>query len=329
MAALQPGTKYFIITAGATGSGKTGLIFETAKQLGLELNDGNYAKILVDDLVETDPKYKAKIDEILMKIKQECGQNAKLCEKTKLENPTQELLKEFGSAYFDTRQAKGCGLEVADPKVGSCDEENDANLKNATDNRKHVIFEFTGGYIPTWLLNEQYIPQGYTIVLSYTFVNIDELIKRNTSRAYSAVEEYERAVKTPELRAPRLPDISKENFTKVLNTIKTVLLDIYSSCIKSYAAEKCGTKSIDRLLLFDNNGSTMNKIFDSNTDNRDLTSFSALIDPFFPAIPIAETTPIVQATGTEGGKSRSKKSKGKRRKASRKRTIRRGRRRNK
>jgi Ni2+-binding GTPase involved in maturation of urease and hydrogenase len=34
MAALQPETKYFIITAGATGSGKTGLIFETAETLG-------------------------------------------------------------------------------------------------------------------------------------------------------------------------------------------------------------------------------------------------------------------------------------------------------
>jgi len=323
MAVVQAGPKYFIITAGATGSGKTDLIFETAKQLRLELNEVNYAKILVDDLVETDPKYKAKIDEILSKIKQECGQDHEECEKTKLENPTQELLKEFGSAYFDTRQAKGCGLVDADPNVGSCDEKNDANLKDATDNRKHVIFEFTGGYIPTWLLTEQYIPQGYTIVLSYTLVDIDKLIERNTSRAYSAVKEYEDAEKTQELRAPRLPDISKENFTKVLNTIKTALLDIYSSCIESYIEEKCGSRRIDRLLLFDNRKRPMKKIFDSSEGKLELAGFSALIDPFFPVIP------IVSATAASGGKSKKKRSKSKRRKASRKRTTRRGRRRNK
>ena len=328
MAELQPETKYFIITAGATGSGKTGLIFETAKQLGLELKDGNYAKILVDDLVETDPKYKAKIDEILMKIELACEEERECegreecegvekCEKTKLENPTQELLKEFGSAYFDTRRAKGCGLEEADPNVGSCDEKNDANLEAATKNRKHVIFEFTGGYIPTWLLDEKYIPQGYTIVLSYTLVNIEELIKRNTSRAYSAVKEYETAKKTQELRAPRLPDISEENFTKVLNTIKTVLLDIYGSCIKSYTPEKCGTKSIDRLLLFNNDGSAMVNIFDSSKNILEPAQFSVLIDPFFPE------------TKAKGGKSKSKRSKSKRRKSRKKRTLRKRNRRNK
>jgi cytidylate kinase len=313
---MQTETKYFIITAGATGSGKTGLILKTAETLGLKLEEGNYAKILVDDLVETDPKYKAKIDEILMKIKREC-EGREECEKIKLENPTQELLKEFGSAYFNTRQAKGCGLADVDPKIGSCDEENDANLKNAIDARKHVIFEFTGGYIPTWLLDEKYIPQGYTIVLSYTLVNIDELIKRNKSRAYSAVKEYESAEKTQELRAPRLPDISKENFTKVLNTIKTVLLDIYDSCIKLYNSDICGPRQIDRLLLFNNNGNPMINIFDSDRNKLDSDAFSTLIEPFFPA------------TKAEGGKSRNKRSKSKRRKAGKKRTLRNRNRRNK
>ena len=49
---------YIIITLGPTGSGKTKLIKETISYLGVK---NNYVKILIDDLIENNNKYKEKI----------------------------------------------------------------------------------------------------------------------------------------------------------------------------------------------------------------------------------------------------------------------------
>jgi Ni2+-binding GTPase involved in maturation of urease and hydrogenase len=57
---------YFIITSGATGSGKTKLITEVMKYLNIETKP--FIKILVDDLVENDDKYKCKVSEIINSV---------------------------------------------------------------------------------------------------------------------------------------------------------------------------------------------------------------------------------------------------------------------
>ena len=49
---------YFIITAGATGAGKTSLIEKTMQHLGLH---EDYVTILIDDLVEQNAVYKKKM----------------------------------------------------------------------------------------------------------------------------------------------------------------------------------------------------------------------------------------------------------------------------
>ena len=43
---------------------------------------------------------------------------------------------------------------------------------------QHIILETTGSYIPAWLLNEKSLNKKYTIVFSYSLVNLDNLIKK-------------------------------------------------------------------------------------------------------------------------------------------------------
>ena len=117
---------FFIITVGATGSGKTGLINKTMEYLGIQTQE--YVKILVDDLVENDPKYKASIMQIIDKVINNCKQEnicnkrcyeyytkdqtkyeecieseVKICEQQKYNNPSDTLFKEFVDAYYFSR----------------------------------------------------------------------------------------------------------------------------------------------------------------------------------------------------------------------------------
>jgi len=250
--------KYFIITAGPTGSGKSSLIIETLKQLKIE--NEPYEKILVDDLVENDEKYKNRINKIISDTEQECyyDTNILYCEKNKYENPNQKLLDAFKNAYFNTRQEPGC---LNNQENKTCDVINDDKIKNTKN--KHIIFEFTGSYIPTWLLNLNWIHTNYKIIFTYSLVHLNKLIERNKSRAFKAIEEFKNDNSKP---APRLPDISIEKFQPIVSSIKNTLVDLYNNCIKSYDVKTCGDRKIDRLFLFDNNGSKLELKFDSNSD---------------------------------------------------------------
>jgi energy-coupling factor transporter ATP-binding protein EcfA2 len=61
---------YFIITAGATGSGKTSLDNSRLRVLGLP-EDSEYTKILIDDLVENSESYKTSVRKIIETV-QKC-----------------------------------------------------------------------------------------------------------------------------------------------------------------------------------------------------------------------------------------------------------------
>jgi len=278
--------KYLIITAGATGAGKSGLINETLKELGIYHDE--YAKILVDDLVENDPKYKIKVKNIITKVKTVCDMDPG-CIEHAYNNPRDfaashsvNLLQDFGDSYFAVRKSKGCGTSDSnDYSVPSCDDLNDQILKDAVATNKNVIFESTGSYIPSWLLNEEYVNPNYNIVVSYTLVSLRRLIERNKSRAIKSIQDFEKDYTKP---APRLPDISDENFSKAVLLIKTTLIDLFNSCIQNYETnkQKCGEKKIDRLLLFDNNGPKMIKIYDSVIDTDiSKSSFIKMIDDQF------------------------------------------------
>ena len=214
----------------------------------LNISNNDYTKILIDDLVENDPKYKAKVKNIIEKVKIECKEDAD-CIKNAYNDPNTiktpkniDLLKEFGDSYFEVRKSKGCGTDNSnDDSKQTCDDLNDQNLKKAVTENKRVVFESTGSYIPTWLLNKEYITDEYNIVFSYTLVNLKQLIKRNKSRAITSIQKFNDDNNNP---APRLPDISEEKFGKAVLQIKTTLIDLFNSCIKDYEnnTEKCGEK---------------------------------------------------------------------------------------
>jgi Ni2+-binding GTPase involved in maturation of urease and hydrogenase len=108
MDAFESNKKYYIITAGPTGSGKTKLIDNTIKHLNLNSSNNNlYKKFLVDDLVENDQIYKDKISTIIKDIETECKNdytNSTECEKEKYINPDENLIKKFNDAYFEVRK---------------------------------------------------------------------------------------------------------------------------------------------------------------------------------------------------------------------------------
>ena len=92
---------YLIITTGMTGSGKTSLIEKTIEYLNIK--GEKYVKILIDDIIENNDKYKQKIIKILAKIKESCKDEVDCIEK-KYKEPTKEMYKDFGDAYFTTRK---------------------------------------------------------------------------------------------------------------------------------------------------------------------------------------------------------------------------------
>ena len=276
---------YFIITAGATGSGKTQLITETMKHLGIEREQ--FVKILIDDLVENDDKYKLKIIEIYKSIKEECDKDVNKdskCEEFKYNNPNPELYKKFSDAYFETRNAIRCEPQKCQSNCNnllSFNQLNDQNLKNAVKENKHIVFEFTGSYIPDWLLNPSWITEKYNVVIAYSLVTLDNLVQRNKSRAYKAMKEFQTDHNKP---APRLPDVSKEKFKLIVSNIYDVLINLYDLCIVNYDnnKEKCGQKKINQLLIFDNNGSSMKSIYNSTkVPILKIDEFKKLIDQSF------------------------------------------------
>jgi hypothetical protein len=274
---------YFIITAGATGSGKTGLIQKTMKYLHIE--NEPFVRILVDELVENDDKYKSEVKHIIDSVTEECKNEGKCthgecyrnCEENKYKNPSAELYKQFSDAYFTTRKQRGC---MQNPDNLTCDNLNDQNLKDATSTSKHIIFEFTGSYIPDWLLDPSWIPDQYAIVTTYSLVTFDNLVKRNKSRAYLALQAFK---ENDNLPAPRVPNVSYDTFERAVSTIYAVLCKLYELCILNYTTniKTCGKRKISQLILFDNNGESLVNIFDSTLQQMNKDDFIKLITNHF------------------------------------------------
>ena len=259
---------YLIITAGNTGSGKTSLILETLQYIGID--NEPYVKILVDDLVENDSKYKAMVIAIINKIS-ELSLLENRPEEYYYNNPSTELYKSFSDAYFNTRNEFGClGSEL------NC---NDLNMKNLTDavkSRHNIIFEFTGQYIPAWLLSTDILGSSYNIVFSCSVVTIENLFFRNTSRAIKSVNMFKQDYTNNP--APRLPNVSKPELTKNVKNFRSILSRLYTFCILSHSEQVCGNRKINKLLVFDNNGERMRLIFDSNISSQ--TDFELINSSF-------------------------------------------------
>jgi hypothetical protein len=256
---MNDNKKYIIITCGVTGSGKSGLITETLKLLGLA--NEKYYKFLIDDLAEKDDRYKNNINQIINNIciecnRMDCNEKRTLsdCEKKIYNNPNEEILRQFEESYklarfekfFDNKNLNEINDEKLIEQLGVVE---DTNI---------IILETTGKSIPMWLLeNIQFNITGYTIVFSYIFVNLDNLVKRNKSRAIFSIENY---INNKDLPAPRLPDVSKEILKKNKFLVKKSFDEILKKCITKKI--DCGNNEI-RLLAFNNDGDTMKLIYDN------------------------------------------------------------------
>lgn len=250
---------YFIITAGATGSGKTKLIDETLDYLGI--SNELFERIMIDNLVENNENYKMQIKNIIMEEKSKCVGKSESCNKNAYLQPSKELFDKFRNAYYSVRDSPNCLKN----NPMNCNAINDEKIKTATSLSKNIIFESSSNIIPKWLLNINFIPSHYTVILSYSLVNIKNLQERNKLRAYEAIQKFEKNNYSP---APRLPNVSNPTFNNIIKNIKYTLIKIYKKCIKNYSVNigKCGNKKINQLLLFDNN-TVMQKKFDSKIDN--------------------------------------------------------------
>ena len=271
---------YLIVTLGPTGSGKSLLIEHTISYLGL---NPTYTKILIDDLVENNPKYKKKVLSIIHEVFKECQKEGKFCQDIKCtkcdtssyyQNPTKNLLDKFQTAYYTTRKEANCVIG----STLNCDDQNDLILKNAIKNNDNIIFETTGGYIPSWLISSPYITSKYQILFSYSIVSFNELIRRNTGRTIKSIDDFLVNRSNP---APRLPDIEYNSFRSRVITIKNTLLRLYNKCILSYEEKLCGKERIDRLLIFNNSGSSMTIAIDSENDKLSDAEFVRNINILF------------------------------------------------
>jgi len=277
---------YFIITAGATGSGKTSLVESTLQVLGFEPNT-KYTKLLIDDLIENSEEYKKNVEKIIEDVEKSCSTYASVvqgkneCVEEKFNNPSTELFEAFNTAYQNAKNGASCPTSYEIPsdflekrESMSCSALLDELIKNISKTTPQiVVFETTGRSIPTWLLDSAFIPNGYKVVFSYSIVNIPNLVTRNKSRAFLLMKQFKEDGKV----APRLPDVSEETFTKNVSEIKETLIQLYNNCIYGNKSSNiCGNVKIDRLLIFDNND-VQRLIYNSKIDIIDPEVFEKLI----------------------------------------------------
>jgi hypothetical protein len=248
------GKPYLIVTNGPTGSGKTKLIDETINELNIV--DRKYVKVLIDDIIEGHPVYKALVKKIINNVQKKCKRKEE-CITSKYVKPDEALLKQFDEAYFSTRKNyRPCNNEFTENNY-NCDELNDRYLTDAITKKENIVFETQGMSIPFWLF--EFVKEDYDIIFSYSLVEFDKLLKRNVDRLLSSIQKFNSDESNP---APRLPDINVEKFSEKVNLIINALILFHSKCI---IHETCTLAKI-RLLIFDNSDIEMKKIYDSNEE---------------------------------------------------------------
>lgn len=288
---------FFIITAGPTGAGKSGVLNKTLSLIEKENNiklkelpnnfdyknnrykrvkskniEGilEYKRFLIDDLVEQSPEYKKEVKKL---IYDECNKlDIDYCinDKDKLD----KLIRRFEKIYFKIR---GSWRDK-----NSLDNKLDKALQKSIANGDNIVFETTGLGPLNWLMD--YITKGvsteYNVILSYSLVEYCKLIERNKKRTVDSVK---LLMENNEANAPRLPDVRDvpitNKFKKTVKGIKKTLLDIVdNNCVvkdfddtnNNINKKFCSNHPINRLLLSNNNPdknekkSNENFIFDSN-----------------------------------------------------------------
>ncbi len=147
-------SKYFVITCGPTGSGKSSLAKNTFKTiLG---NVPLFKQFLVDDLVENDDQYKLAIDKIISDFNCQPPYDFGKCD---LKHPSNQLLVAFKDAYMSVRNGSECQKQPM-----SCNLLNDKLLLTAMERGEHIVLETTGQRIPLWIFEHLPLLSNYKIV---------------------------------------------------------------------------------------------------------------------------------------------------------------------
>ena len=257
----DPGKKarYVIVTMGPTGSGKSKLAPAVAGRLDID-KDCPLEHILVDDLVEANDAYKRRVLSLLLEYR--AGKTEDEFKEIML-SPSKEMYAAFEEAYHTVRKQALCRKKLHE---GSCDNANDTRLQIAITQKKNVVFEMTGEYPVAWLRGfvDGVAPAGvkYDVVFAYSLVDFTKLLGRNKERAYKGAGEF---LNDPmNNNAPRLPDVSDDgtcdraNFLRKVNRIKRGI----------HNAVKAGKESgMDRIMLYDNNGTKMLLLVDYTAEN--------------------------------------------------------------
>ena len=217
---------YLLVTLGVTGSGK-GSIFEKIKDNKLnkgakresfigqnftKKNDDIFYEFLIDDLVESVEQFKTNTNK---RINKKLNKNINSLTHENVESLTTNngLLEDMTNSYFKYRKEKPCDSEKIQksyqkPYKGSCDVYLDKKLYEAIKNKKNIIFETQGldTSFMKWLKEIKGIEE-YKMILVWSIVDMNELIKRNIQRTQKQLEVSEPI---------RLPDIREEVLYKKL-----------------------------------------------------------------------------------------------------------------
>lgn len=252
---------YLIIVAGPTASGKGSAPGKIQNMLHLSTN---HQTVLIDNLVEANPHYRAGVQEFIHTKRQERLSNDDI--DNIFSNPTPEIIETFNNLYFESRKNTDCHTgELIEsnkehPSSDTCDAVNDAILDNAFKNYENIVFETTGEWWPGWLFHkyDSYIKNGnYDIIMAYSIVSLCELLFRNKSRAVQSIRNF---LKNDKGTPPRLPDIRLDKYTaglsKIIETFKLHNL-------------KCSNETDDicvRFVIFDNRSHDGDVLYDSKKD---------------------------------------------------------------
>ena len=304
-----------IVALGPTGSGKGSIPDKVSKILNLK-SSVVFEQILIDNLVENHSHYKSEVKNFIKnrindyKNNDMSDKDAKqaVIDNFLLKDMDDETLEFFNNVYFKTRTEYDCKQETKETNVSpivNCDSVNNAKMVSAFNNGKNIVFESTGESFPQWLFDtyqEQIKNHKYQIVMSWSVVEICELIERNYKRAKGSIENFITSEYSGS--APRLPDITFDIFKSKLNKIvNTFNNDAYSAtCTNIY--DGCNI----RILVFDNNDRTCKVVFDSDSDS-DSNKDSAMDKAKILSGYNVDTSPCSITTGGRRKSRRTKKTK--------------------
>ena len=261
----DPNRPTLLIVAGPTGSGKGSLPDKVFEYLNIDKSNG-MEKILIDNIVENNTRYKNKVIDIIQK---KCSGIPTLCDdlQTSITALDPELIDSFAAAYSDVRFKGDCQSGHTTSRVTSkpapnhlrpyvtCNNVNDQKLLYALQQKKNIVFETTGEYHSGWIFTGEsprlydFINDGnYKIIMAWSLTHVDELIKRNKGRALNDMRVFITSLAEPSeasqqhhgeyeltvdgtAAAPRLPDVRTEKYMNAVGQIHKTFGQIIKQCV--------------------------------------------------------------------------------------------------